>query len=134
MRYELQRLIGMAALAMLAIAPLAARAEVALVMGEEAGCIWCARWTAEIAPEYAKTAEGRAAPLRRVDIREAMPDDLDLTGAIRFTPTFVLIHEGKEIDRIEGYPGEDFFWPVLGQMLDSATMDVPELDGWRSRR
>ena len=31
-----------------------------LVMVEEPGCPWCARWTAEIGPIYPKTAEGRA--------------------------------------------------------------------------
>lgn len=118
----------------LLLAPLPARAEVELVMGEEAGCIWCARWNAEVAPDYPLTAEGRAAPLRRIDIRGPVPDDLELDGRIRFTPTFILVHDGREIARREGYPGEEFFWPVLGMMLDAAARDIPELDGWRDAR
>lgn len=100
-------------------------------MGEEEGCIWCARWDAEIGPAYPKTAEGRAAPLRRVDIHDRLPADLELKGAIRFTPTFVLIDDGREISRLEGYPGEDFFWPLVGRMLDSAIDEISELEGWR---
>ncbi|MFO6464328.1 hypothetical protein ACK8OR_08045 [Jannaschia sp. KMU-145] len=117
-----------------AVLPSLAAAQVELIMGEEAGCIWCARWDAEVSPEYPLTAEGRAAPLRRVDIHDPLPDDLQLDSRMRFTPTFILVHDGVEIDRREGYPGEDFFWPVLGQMLDAAARDIPELDGWRDGR
>ena len=87
-----------------------------LVMVEQPGCVWCARWDAEIAPAYPKTAEGRFAPLRRVDLR-AIPDDLALDRRVRFTPTFLLVDDGRELARIEGYPGADFFWPLLGDML-----------------
>jgi hypothetical protein len=37
---------------------------------------------------------------------------------VNFTPTFVLLVDGVERNRIEGYPGEDFFWGLLGRMLD----------------
>ncbi|GIT92988.1 hypothetical protein JANAI62_34460 [Jannaschia pagri] len=134
MIYELQPLLRTAALAVLVAIPVPAMAQVALLMGEEEGCIWCARWDAEVGDAYAKTAEGRAAPLRRVDIHDPLPDDIRLTSRMRFTPTFVLLHDGQEVARREGYPGEDFFWPVLGQMLDAAAEDIPELDGWRDGR
>lgn len=130
----MQHLFRLAMIALLGAHPIAATAQVELLMGEEEGCVWCARWNAEVAPEYALTAEGRAAPLRRVDIHSPLPDDLDLKSRLRFTPTFVLIYDGREIARREGYPGEDFFWPVLGQMLDAAARDIPELDGWRVER
>jgi len=91
-----------------------------LVMVEEAGCIWCARWNAEIAPAYPKTAEGKFAPLRRVDIRD-MPDDLEVERKVRFTPTFLVVEDNRELARMEGYPGEDFFWPLLAQLLRENT-------------
>ncbi|MFY0635438.1 MAG: hypothetical protein JXQ91_16620 [Vannielia sp.] len=96
--------------------PFAARAEVRLVMVEEAGCIWCAKWDREIGPIYGKTAEGAAAPLRRVEIG-APPDDIAFERSLTFTPTFVLVRDGAELARIEGYPGADFFWGLLGQMM-----------------
>lgn len=88
-----------------------------LIMIEEAGCPWCAAWDEAIAPIYPKTAEGRRAPLRRVDMHRPLPEDLDFLVKGHVTPTFVVVDEGKEIGRIRGYPGEDFFWALLGELL-----------------
>jgi hypothetical protein len=96
----------------------------ALVMVEEQGCMWCARWTAEIAPIYPKTAEGQAAPLRRIDANEPIPADLILKAAPHYTPTFILVDNGQEVPRIEGYPGEDFFWGLLDMMLKQAEAET----------
>jgi len=93
-------------------------AEAALVMAEEPGCIWCARWNSEIAPIYPKTGEGQAAPLRRINILDPIPEDIELSRRVNFTPTFILLVNGVEQSRIEGYPEEDFFWGLLGQMLE----------------
>ncbi len=46
-----------------------------------------------------------------------LPAGLALKGMPQFTPTFVLIQNGKELGRIEGYPGPDFFWALLDQLL-----------------
>ncbi len=92
-------------------------AQTRLMMAEEPGCIWCARWNAEVAEAYPKTPEGRAAPLLRVDITKDLPTDIALDRRVSFTPTFILLIDGKEAARIEGYPGEDFFWGLLGRML-----------------
>lgn len=98
-----------------------------LVMFESEICEWCDAWHAEIGPIYSKTDEGKRAPLRIVDIHDARPDDLvDVEGA-RFTPTFVLLgDEGHEVGRINGYPGEGFFWGLLGKLIDELHAD-PEL-------
>lgn len=101
-----------------------ATAEMALVMVEEQGCIWCARWNEEIAHIYPKTDEGKAAPLHRIDIHDVLPKHMTFDRKLRFTPTFVLMVDGAEVSRIEGYPGEDFFWGLLGQMLVKAGADV----------
>jgi len=105
------------------VVPASSRAETVLMMAEEPGCIWCARWNRDIAPIYDKTGEGAAAPLRRVDISEPFPDDITVARPINFTPTFVLLVDGAEVSRLEGYPGEDFFWGLLGQML--LNNDIP---------
>lgn len=88
-----------------------------LVMFEQAGCAWCIRWNKEIGAAYPNTPEGRIAPLRRVDIHEPMPDDLANIRVERFTPTFVLVENGEEIGRMRGYTGDEFFWFLLGEML-----------------
>lgn len=98
-----------------------------LMMVEQDGCYWCERWDEELGAIYPKTAEGRAAPLLRHDIGTALPDGITLTSRAHFTPTFVLIKDGTEVARIEGYPGEDFFWPMLNQMISQADilLDAP---------
>ena len=35
---------------------------------------------------------------------------------IRYTPTFVLARDGREVGRIEGYPGDSFFWALLDKL------------------
>jgi thioredoxin-related protein len=89
-----------------------------LVMLEQPGCVWCKRFNDEVAPQYAKTEEGRKAPLRRVDITKPWPEDLASIARERLTPTFVLVHEGKEVSRLRGYPGDEFFWGLLDNMLE----------------
>ena len=89
-----------------------------LMMVEERGCVWCARWNTEIAPIYPKTPEGAAAPLRRIDIRADLPDGITIARPLVFTPTFVLLRDGQEVARLEGYPGEHFFWSLLARMIE----------------
>lgn len=88
-----------------------------LVMFEQEACEWCEEWDKEVGVVYKKTDEGKLAPLRRVDIFDPMPKDLKKLRNPHFTPTFVLMDKGKEIGRIRGYPGEDFFWGMLGELL-----------------
>ncbi len=95
-------------------------AAVELVMVEQAGCIYCARWDKQIAPIYSKTAEGAFAPLRRVDIR-AVEDTVEVARRVVFTPTFLVVEDGVEKARLEGYAGDEFFWPMLDEMLRQST-------------
>ena len=104
--------LGASAAACLAVQALA----IELVMVEQAGCVYCASWDAEIAPAYPNSPEGRFAPLRRVGLR-ALPDDLTVARRVMFTPTFLIVENGQELGRLEGYPGEHFFWPVLDELL-----------------
>ena len=116
-----------AALALLSpMAP--ANAEMTLVMAEEHGCVWCERWNDEIAPIYPKTSEGKLAPLHRINVHDPVPVDFTFKSKPHFTPTFILMDDGVEISRIEGYPGEDFFWGLLGMMLQDATK-LPDSSG-----
>ena len=108
------------------LAPASALAEPFLYMAEEHGCYWCAQWDEDIAAIYPKTPEGRAAPLKRFDIHDAPPEGVTFASRVRFTPTFILVEDGQELERIEGYPGEDFFWGLLGMMLDRAGVPTEE--------
>lgn len=88
-----------------------------LIMFEAAGCPYCARWNREIAPIYPKTEEGKRAPLRRVDIAAPRPADLVGIANVVYTPTFVLLEDGKEIGRIVGYSGDEIFWSLLTELF-----------------
>jgi thioredoxin-related protein len=99
--------------------------DVRLVMVEQHGCIYCLHWDREVAPEYPKTAEGLTAPLWRVQIDD-VPDELVLKSRPVLTPTFILVRDGQELARLEGYPGEDFFWPMLSQMIEQAGIPLVE--------
>ncbi|MCK8463651.1 thioredoxin fold domain-containing protein [Aliiroseovarius sp. S1339] len=98
-----------------------------LVMVEEPGCPWCAKWERELGAIYPKTPEGQFAPLRKVQLhdvrRNSDPAELGfaLDHPVTFTPTFLLIEDGAEVARLQGYPGEDFFWSLLEKMLIEKT-------------
>ena len=87
-----------------------------LLMYRKAGCPWCAAWDRQIAPAYPNTELGRRAPVRLLDMdHDASPAALRMP--VRFSPTFVLVEAGREVGRIEGYPGEDFFWGLLEKLV-----------------
>jgi hypothetical protein len=86
-----------------------------LVMFWRAGCHWCEAWDREIGPIYPKTDIGRRLQLRRVNVDQ---DDsgIALSSPIRYTPSFVLVENQREIGRINGYPGDAFFWGLLERL------------------
>ena len=96
-----------------------------LVMFESDTCEWCERFNAEVGPVYPNTAESKCAPLRRVDIHDPRPTDLAHVKGIVYTPTFVLMEDGREISRLTGYPGEDFFWSLLDRDLKKLRHPCP---------
>ena len=95
--------------------------EYRLIMVEQPGCAYCAAWNDQIAPAYAKTDEGKFAPLERADIHMGPPEGVTYARRVNFTPTFILVKGGEEIARMEGYVGEDFFWPVYAKLLEEHT-------------
>lgn len=111
---------SLAALAVLVLPALpAAAAE--LIMVDQRGCSHCIAWKETIGPIYPKSPEGRFAPLRTVNIRDGAPEGVRYARPVVFTPTFILIEDGAELARIEGYPGEDFFWGLLDMLLKRET-------------
>ena len=66
--------------------------------------------------------------IRRVDISDNRPSDLQHLKGIRFTPTFVVLENGREIGRILGYPGESFFWGLLEKLAKKLGKSVTACD------
>ncbi len=112
--------LALCALLLQAASTAALAQELTLYMVEQPGCIYCARWNEDVGDAYHLTAEGKAAPLTRIDLRDPLPEGVTFARKAVFTPTFVLVRDGRELERIEGYPGEDFFYGLLGVMLKNA--------------
>jgi len=98
--------------------PARAEGRAAWVMLERHDCPYCRRWLRDVAPAWAASDLGRLAPLRRVDIgRDRLPADLAFLRGSVFTPTFVLVEDGREVGRIVGYQGEALFWQAAEALV-----------------
>jgi protein-disulfide isomerase len=106
------------ALLLMALVPAGAAWSAELVMFDDPACVYCKRWLAEVGPGYPHSEEGQRAPLRRVYIRDQAQAGIQLEKPVNATPTFVLVDErAREVGRITGYPGADYFYPLLDDML-----------------
>ena len=94
-----------------------------LIMFDADYCTWCRKWDEEIGVIYSLTPESCQAPIRKVEISDQIPDSISIHESVRYTPTFVLIHNQSEVGRIVGYQGEDFFWPMLNDLIEQ---NLPE--------
>lgn len=99
-----------------------ARAEtLTLIMVDDPACHYCRRWLKEVGGGYHRTAEGLAAPLKRLG-RDSKT--LAAFAPVIYTPTFILAQNGRELGRITGYPGQFYFWEELSQMMSSAGINT----------
>lgn len=89
-----------------------------LLIVEEHFCPYCEHFNAEIGDIYPKTEEGKKAPLVRIWLEDPWPEKYSGIEKAQVTPTFILVHDGKEVDRMLGYRGDEFFWFLLGKMLE----------------
>ena len=99
-----------------ALATPAAAQAAELLMFRRAGCPWCLTWDRTVGPIYPETDIGRDLPVVMIDMDRDETPDVKLDRPVRYSPTFVVVDAGVEIGRIEGYPGEDFFWGLLGRL------------------
>lgn len=89
-----------------------------LIMFDRTGCPYCVKWKQEVGPGYPNTAEGAFAPLRIHNIADGQIKDVELKRPVRFSPTFVLVDKGREIDRITGYLDNATFWGLYAPMIE----------------
>jgi len=95
-------------LALSAPATACAAGELRLLMFDAPGCEFCERFEQEVGGAYGLTEEGRLAPLARRALDDGVPGHLALAEPVLYTPTFVLLRDGREVGRITGYPGNEF--------------------------
>lgn len=88
-----------------------------LIAFEAPGCNYCPVFRRDVAPTYAATRAGKVAPLRFLDINDREADTLGLTRPITTVPTLVLMQDGVEIGRIDGYVGRENMHRILNTLL-----------------
>jgi hypothetical protein len=89
----------------------------ALLLIEDRGCPYCALWDREVRQGYINSPEGHFAPLIR---RFRGSPDVAFLPNVIYSPTFIVLARGREVGRIVGYPGPDFFWAEIAPLLARA--------------
>jgi hypothetical protein len=91
-----------------------------LLFVEKAGCPWCMRFEQESLAGYLASDLALAAPLARASLDSGQPAGVTLKEPIRFTPTFVLLRDGREIARIVGYQDNALFFGMVEKLIADA--------------
>ncbi|MEZ5752740.1 MAG: hypothetical protein R3D60_12500 [Paracoccaceae bacterium] len=119
------RIAALALAAMIAMPGLSLAQDFRLLMIEQDGCYVCTQFNRDVAPAYAVSDEAAFAPLIHADLRGPLPEGVTLTSRPFVTPTFILLDaRGHEVDRLNGFPGQEFFWPYLNEMFERARQRV----------
>lgn len=105
--------------------PVTSDAAELLVFGRD-GCVWCQRWERDVGSSYGRTDEARVLPLRHVNIDRPAASGVALVSPVRYTPTFVVVDNGREIGRITGYINDDAFWGLLNTFV--TRIETPRLE------
>ncbi|WP_348271089.1 hypothetical protein [Aureimonas sp. Leaf454] len=104
--------------ALVGLNPATAVGAAELLMFEQRACPFCEAFLREIAPDYPRSRAGGRAPLRRVDIWESRTGGIEGLDPAVFTPTFVLVEDGREVGRLMGYPGRRYFYAEIDALID----------------
>lgn len=94
-----------------------------LVYFNSPACGVCERWDEEVGAIYDKTDESQHLALRPHSIHDDKPADLSFIKGVAFTPTFVVINEGREVGRIVGYISDYFFWEQVAGLIKKANIE-----------
>ena len=86
-----------------------------LVMVTSDYCPFCQAWEHDVGTVYDKSPYAPSLPLTRVEMGSAMPEGVSLQAPVVGTPTFLIIQDGREIDRQRGYDDAEMFWWWLSE-------------------
>jgi len=93
-----------------------------LIMVDSRACIFCRNFKRDFGDEHVTVLEGRALPLRIVSRMKKWPADLAAVTPAYATPTFILVHNGREIGRFAGYRDRKLFW----SMAETLVRELPQ--------
>ena len=92
-----------------------AAADSRLIMVTSDHCLYCQAWELDVGAVYDKSPYAPKLPLTRVNIGSKMPRGVIFQRPVVGTPTFLIIHNGQEIDRQSGYNDKKMFWFWLSE-------------------
>ena len=86
-----------------------------LIMVTSDYCPSCQAWELDVGKVYDKSPYATTLPLTRVEIGSKMPGGATFQKPVVGTPTFLIIHNGQEIGRQNGYFDAEMFWWWLSE-------------------
>ena len=92
-----------------------AAADSRLIMVTSDHCPSCQAWELNIGKVYDKSPYATSLPLTRVEIGSKMPGGVTFQKPVVGTPTFLIIQNGQEIGRQNGYHDAEMFWWWLSE-------------------
>ena len=95
-----------------------ATADSRLIMVTSDHCPSCQAWELDVGKVYDKSPYATTLPLTRVEIGSKMPRGVTFQKPVVGTPTFLIIHNGQEIGRQNGYIDGEMFWWWLSEYAD----------------
>lgn len=127
MRLNWRIFLGCCALAMLpALATQAARnaspahlpaTSDQLIVFEDDGCIYCRLFRRDVLPRYQTSRRAKSLPIHFVSVRQSEGLRRRLNAPLSVVPTFVVMRNGREIGRIDGYTGPGPFFRLIRRIV-----------------
>ncbi len=101
-------------------APMPKAGNMELVVLEAPGCTYCTLFRRDVLPSYEASPQSKDLPIRFVDINDEAADALGIDYPVDIVPTFVVLKNNKEVGRIPGYTGPEFFFHTINYLLSTA--------------
>lgn len=93
-------------------------AERELLMITSDFCPYCMAWERDIGQIYNKSPYASVLPLTKIEYGTSFPKDIQLASDIKGTPTFIILDDRNEIDRIIGYSDAEMFWWQISEYAE----------------
>jgi thioredoxin-like negative regulator of GroEL len=90
-----------------------------IVVFEAENCTYCSAFRSQILPNYRQSPRNVELPVRFVDVNATGVDKMKLIAPIQMVPTVVMMKNGQEVDRIQGYTGPELFHQLVTKMLQA---------------
>jgi hypothetical protein len=90
-----------------------------VIVFEIGGCKYCTMFRDNLGARYLASTTNRAAPMRFVDVGKLDPQSFQLSADINTVPTIVVLQDGREVDRVEGYPVPELLFGMVKARVGS---------------